>query len=197
MSSRGLPSAPIKQHLRRLISSSGAGPKQIAAASGVSERTVRYVLDSPGDRRIYKRTAYRLMAVTRLEVSRRGSVPAFSAGRRVDALACLGWSRREIALRAGLKPRTLAPSNIGEECGCSPATLFQIASVYEQLRKQVAPGGWMTERTRRIARSLGYAPPWAWSKEALNSQNGRPDLTQIDDDEWRAACRDRYHKSQD
>lgn len=182
---RGLPIAPVRAHLERLIADSGAGPTQIARASGVSERTVRYVLEATPDRRLYRRTAWRLMSLRRLEVSPTGSVPGFSASRRLEALMSIGWTKEQVASRAGLTASTLAPSNLGS---CAPATVEKVRRAYEQLREQIPPENHVTARTRAAARRAGYAPPWAWPRGSIDDASASPRWQEIGDPRWREAC---------
>jgi hypothetical protein len=183
--SRGVPSAPIIQHLRQLMAQSGAGPAQIAAASGVSERTVRYVLNAPPDRRVYRPTANKLISVRRLPISAAGSIPGHGALRRVEALACLGWTRVEIARRAGLSFATLGTVNLRT---CAPRTLIKIASIYSQIREQIPAETHITARTRVKARRAGFVPPWAWPGASIDDPNAEPSYVHIDNLAWRRAC---------
>jgi transcriptional regulator with XRE-family HTH domain len=186
---RGVPLEPVARHVRQLMSRSGAGPHQVARAAGVSERTIRYLLSAPPGRRIYRPTARRLMMVRQLDISSTGSIPAHGVLRRVEALACLGWSRAEIARRVGLSSATLRTSNLA---ACAPSTVIKVALGYESLRGKLPIGEPVVERTRLRAQLSGFAPPWAWLGRQIDDPKAMPSFSEIDNKAWAEACRLRY-----
>lgn len=167
----------------------GASLKDIEARSGVCERTVRYVLTAPPDRAVYKRTAVRLMSLPVLPPSRI-LVDGAGTRRRIEALALLGWTRKEIARRAELSASTLRPVNLRRKVYASTASA--VSKVYNELRMS-PQRGWQADRIIGISRRLGYVPGWAWKPEALDNPRAQPDLRLIEDKRWLNAIQRREH----
>lgn len=111
-------------------------------------------------------------------------VPALGTRRRVQALAVLGWSLREVADRAGVSKQALA-SSIGRE-RVTARVARVIAGIYTDL--ETSPG--TSERVRRHAAAQGWAPPAAWDNiddpaehpdPALWTQDQQPGTLTLED----------------
>lgn len=93
------------------------------------------------------------------------AVPVLGATRRVDALACLGWSRQELSRRLGRDKSYLSLALRGATI--TPETFAAIARLYDALSMT-----WCTSpaaaRTAANARTRGVAPPLAWDDAALD-----------------------------
>ena len=167
----------------------GASYKDVEARTGVSERTIRYVLSAPPDRVVYRRTASRLMSLPLLPASKR-MVPGVGTRRRIEALALLGWTRGEIAERAGVSKSTLRPVNLRRNVYASTASA--VARVYDEL-KMAPRSGWQAERIIKLSREFGYVPGWAWRQGDLDSELAQPNLKLIEDSAWRNAIENRIY----
>lgn len=167
----------------------GASYKDVEASSGVCERTIRYVLAAPPDRVVYRRTASRLMSVPLLPASKR-MVAGDGTRRRIEALAILGWTRREIASRAGLSASTLRPVNLRRKVYQSTARA--VTRVYEELKLQT-PRGWQAERIMEMSRRMGYVPGWAWKAGDIDRPSAKPNLYLVENKSWRKAIQNRQH----
>lgn len=102
--------------------------------------------------------------------------------RRLQALACLGWSFTEVARRAGVAK--------GSELAARPqvkrGNAERIAVVYDELWDQLPPSGSRYERmvlgkTKTRAAQQGWAPPLAWDDESIDDPGASPA-------EWREAA---------
>src|SRR5690606_20226512 len=101
-----IPAAGVAAHLRALIRA-GRSRTSAARATGVPEAASRRVLG--GQSTITRHNAYRLLALTRADRPRGKTwVPATGTKRRLEALACQGWSQVDIARLAGLNANTLS-----------------------------------------------------------------------------------------
>lgn len=76
--------------------------------------------------------------------------------RRLQALAAIGWSLREVGRRLGISPQTLRGLMCQERC--TTATRDKVAALYDELSMIV--GG--NPRTVTWAAKRGFAPPLAW-----------------------------------
>lgn len=105
-------------------------------------------------------------------------VPAIGARRRVQALACLGWSNAEVARRAGMHPEHL-PNLVNNAETITRRTAERIAKVYDELSMRFPPARTKQEKqaityARNIARLKGWFPPLAWDEDNIDDPNYRP-----------------------
>lgn len=132
---------------------------------------------------MYHRTATRLLSLPILPPSKT-IVPATGTRRRVEALATIGWSREEIAARAGVTATTLRPNHL--RVGVYAQTAEDVAALYKTARHQPREGR-RAASVVRWARSLGYVPSWAWDPSKIDNPHAKPDLDMIEDPAWKAA----------
>lgn len=88
-------------------------------------------------------------------------VPAHGAQRRLQALAYMGWSAAEIAIRMGSHYRPLLKIRGGQREQVRQSTHRRIAAVYKQIALVEATGH-SALITKAYAREQGYASPVAW-----------------------------------
>ncbi len=183
---------PVADHIVMLGERYGATHLDIARAAGVDERSIRHILDTRdapcNERGVYVRTAIKIMSVRALPPGHR-LVDGTGTQRRAEALSAMGWTRKEVARKAGLSDSTLHPSKLGKNVWFS--TDSAVRDVYEQLKWKVSPGS-HAGQTRATARRLGYAPPWAWRNGTLDDPLAQPVLSEIENKEWCANVRKRY-----
>lgn len=108
------------------------------------------------------------------------SVPNTGARRRVEALACLGWSMRSLSRMLGWHADRLQVL-LSSYDGVSPANHARICALYDRLWDKPAPQRTKGERisARRaiaIAQRLGYKPPLAWDDDTIDDPAARPAL---------------------
>lgn len=133
------------------------------------------------------RRAYRI----RRYLNRGGfMVDATGTHRRLQGLAAIGWSSREIAARLGVTPQTLRRLHLQAHCWSS--TRDRVAAVYDEL--SMTPGG--NVRTVTWARKRGWVVPLGWNDEEIddpaalprhrapNPTPGRPRDTDRDERIW-------------
>lgn len=109
-------------------------------------------------------------------------VDATGTRRRLQALAALGWSAREIAERHGLHRDTVRwwyrmPR-------VERATAVKVAAWYDEMSMMLPPMETSSERrsattTRGQARAKGWPPPLAWDDDMIDDPNAAPDLEGI------------------
>lgn len=146
MAGRGVPAAPVRAHLEKLVAQ-GATAAWIAAQAGVSERCVRSVLHAERPT-LYAGTAAALVAIAaRPGTSHRRVDPGPTIG-RVAMLVERHWPVALIADMAGVSARTLAPSNL--VTGVSEQTEAAVRAVWEHLEGSDGPAPraypWLTQR---------------------------------------------------
>lgn len=106
------------------------------------------------------------------------SVPNVGTRRRVDALACLGWSMRVLSTRLGWEPDRLSQI-FTDGGGISPLNAQRIAGLYDELWQTRAPTtaryAWQSVgRTIAMAEARGYAPPLAWDDDTIDDPAAVP-----------------------
>lgn len=181
--------APVRAHVQTL-QAAGLGWKTIAAAAGVAESTLCHLLygrrragvqELPA-RRVNPESARRLLAVPLPTIEQLPGgvvVPATGTQRRLQALACLGWSVGEVARQAELDRQRLDRAVRGEDVIVS--TVRGIAAVYERLWDQrpqpvTHADKVAVSRTRNRAAAAGWAPPAAWDDETIDDPAATPTL---------------------
>lgn len=94
------------------------------------------------------------------------SIPTYRALRRLQALAAIGWSRKVIAARLGIRHQSLY--RMGEDTTyVTQARFTQIDQLYRELSMRVPPQATKADRiavamTKAAAARNGWAPPLAW-----------------------------------
>ncbi len=104
----------------------------------------------------YERTRRRYMGVDVW-------VPAGPTVRRLQALACIGWSSKQVAARLpGFTGSTVALIREGDQAEVKSSTARAVAAVYRVLATtpNTAPG---SRQTRGWARTYGWAGPLDWA----------------------------------
>ena len=194
MRASSIPAPYVAQHINRLRELCGASVPEVAEATGVDERTIRYILDAAPDRGVYRKTAVKILDVRRIEPGKRYR-PGFPTLRRLEALTAIGYPRPLIAETTGLSTNVLRPCRMNATSGaCSrvyAATETKIQGFYETNKHRVRldqPG----LRLRQIAINRGYAPPWAWRKNTIIERDAAPVLEEIEDKTWRENVARRY-----
>lgn len=96
------------------------------------------------------------------------STSIVGAGRRLRALAALGWPTTELAARAGLPERALESALEGDLA--IDVDLARVTALYEEL--SMSPGPCASTQTH--ARRNGWAPPLSWEEDNIDDPNAKP-----------------------
>ena len=88
-------------------------------------------------------------------------VPTIGARRRLQALACLGWTADDVARRIGMQGRYLGIT-LRRQATITADLHGAIAAIYEELWDQQAPPSHDGRSVRAVAARLGWVPPMAW-----------------------------------
>jgi len=166
-----IPADHVTAHLLDLIES-GRSRRWIARTAGVTESVVCR-LASGKAKSIARHNATLLLAVGHVhKPTGHTYMPVAPARRRIEALATLGHPRSVIAEMSGLTDTTIQNvANVRKYVAAD--THRAIARVYDQLKdtdRSDATGAWVKARARR----LGYAPPSAWDRYAIDDPAARP-----------------------
>ncbi|MEV8177221.1 hypothetical protein AB0O99_04135 [Cellulosimicrobium funkei] len=157
---------PVHAHLARLVAA-GWSYRAISEAAGVAPTTVHKITHR-GQATVRRDVAARILRVRADQVLARranpaGFVPAVGARRRIEALLALGWRHEDITMASGL-PGPGRSGVVLHQRGdwLAKATHDAILTAYAALSSRPGP----SDRTRRRALALGYAPPAAWDDDA-------------------------------
>lgn len=170
---------PVREHLAAL-SAAGIGWKRAAVLADVAASTVSKLLyGRPPTRRVKPETARRLLAVRpSLDVMLDGArVDATGTHRRLQALACLGWSDARLGARLGLDSGNYGTMLRQREV--SAARARDVARLYDELWRSGPPETdhrtrQSASRARNRARANGWAPPMAWDDDAIDDPAATP-----------------------
>lgn len=130
-----------------------------------------------GDQRIDYRRGCRCTAARKAEaIDRQRRYAEFPAetdgtgtGRRLRALAALGWPAYEIAARMGVTHQCIEQWRRGRDrVRCT--THARITALYDELSMTVGPSA----DTRRRALRYGWPPPLAWDDDTIDDPTARP-----------------------
>lgn len=183
---------PVRQHVAALMAA-GVGLKRIAALSGVPQGSLwKLVYGKNGgapSRRVTRSTADRLLALepgNPALLADGAKTASVGASRRLQALACLGWSVNRLSAETGLDRQRLDQALRGGVVVAS--TVRAVAAAYERLWDQPPPTSDRGERissscTRRRAEASGWAPPLAWDDDTIDDPNATPALDDVDEDQ--------------
>ena len=166
--------APARKHLEALRAA-GFSLQRIVQASGVAQGAVNALVygaparNRPPSGQVRADTAQRLLAcdpaTTALPDGSR--VTAAGTRRRLQALACAGWSTPALADRTTLTRRTLTRVLTGTANSVTAGTARTVAAVHERLR--LAPPPQRTPLQRTLARqtaaaaqAAGWRAPHTW-----------------------------------
>lgn len=172
---------PARAHIKELTNA-GMGLKQITKASGISGGMLTKLIYGtprpdgtrrPPAARIKPSTAERILAV-RLTLASGAVVPSTGARRRLQALACNGWSIGALATRGGVDRQRLDQAMSGHRI--QHDTHQVVADLYEQLWDVQAPPSGPATRTRNRARRMGWAPAMAWDDDTIDNPDAVPDM---------------------
>lgn len=105
-------------------------------------------------------------------------VDACGARRRLQALAVVGWSAKEIAERLGVSQQAVAAMRDHYGLGQSPKS-ERIKKVYDDLwdKKPTVATPMeraVVDRVIKLARSKGWAPPMAWDDDKIDDPDAKP-----------------------
>lgn len=95
-------------------------------------------------------------------------VPAIGTRRRLQALACMGWSQREVLRRAGYGRGFI--DHINRSTWLNKPTAAKFARLYDELSGTVGPSTW----SRTYAQQAGWAPPIAWDDDTIDDPDAQP-----------------------
>lgn len=160
---------PVRDHVERLLAG-GMSFRAITLAAGYRSRNSLH--EALRRDKVLRRTRDRILAVSAESDNRRDRyVDATGSRRRLQALAVLGWSAREIAARLGrLDHQTYLNVQSGRTTVVRQHTVDDIARLYDDLWDKPGP----SKRARTIALGKGWVPPLAWDDDAIDDPAATP-----------------------
>lgn len=163
---RLVPPDRARRHVDFLVAN-GMSRRSIAHAAGYNDDTGLNVMLNRN--RIRKATEERILSVTpSSERSNKGWVPSTGTVRRIQALAMMGWSMREVSRRTGVHPDTISTIRNGKLPRVTERVYHSICDFYEEV--SMTYGGNL--RSRLMAERRGWAPPLAWDN--IDNPNEEP-----------------------
>lgn len=180
---------PVREHLAAL-NAAGLGQKRIAALAGVGASTIGKLMtrdrnraDGLPQQKVTPEVAEKILAVRAGmdHVSDGSLIDATGTLRRVHALHALGWSRRALSARLGVRHNTLAM--IERQQRVSGTMARAVRDVYDELWDQAPPSGTQQERaaiTLTLARAAehGWLVPACWNDDELDDPAAVPASTE-------------------
>jgi hypothetical protein len=175
--------APVRKHLRTLIDGHGMSCQRIAAEAGLGKDTVLKALHGESKTLTYG-TTEKLLAVR--PTGGRTWVSGLGVARMLQALSALGRNTVTLAADLDVSASLVSRWRRQEQPEISTDRDRQIRDLYRRLMRSLEDGkaddGWTCAKTRKIARTSGWAPPLAWDSDAdLDDPDAVPDFTVIVD----------------
>lgn len=96
-------------------------------------------------------------------------VDGTGTARRLRALAAMGWPSHELAARLGVS-REAVQQRTRETWPAERSTVGRVRDLYDALSMTPGP----SERARRRAARLEWAPPLAWDDDTIDDPTARP-----------------------
>lgn len=186
---------PAREHIKALR---GLGWTWEAIADAANLSTfVAHRINNGTTKHVWPESETAILSVPLTPCDSHRGVDSAGTRRRVQALAWMGWSCREVAERAGIKLCTLQ-TLIQPDRQLSYTLARKVAAVYDELC--------MTRGTNNFAagkaRKLGFLPPLAWDDDLIDLPDAdlKAELVRravaMDDDEARR-CSDAFYKQGD
>jgi predicted transcriptional regulator len=173
--------APARAHLRKLREA-GMTYDLIARLAGVSAEAVCRI-NTKRQRTIRRSTADAILSVRVELADTLKAVSPVGTRRRIEALACIGWTRKAVSARVGYHPESLTCSLYRGKI--SGHTALAVARVYEELQHTRGPSA--VTATKALKR--GWIAPAAWDDVDIDDPQARPNLTGYDEHTVRALMR--------
>jgi hypothetical protein len=175
--------APVRKHLRTLIDGHGMSCLRIAAEAGVGKDTVLKALHGESKTLTYG-TAEKLLTVR--PAGGRTWVSGLGVARMLQALSALGRNTVTLAADLDVSASLISRWRRREQPEISADKDRQVRDLYRRLMRSLEDGkadnGWTCAKTRKIARTSGWAPPLAWDSDAdLDDPAATPDFSVIVD----------------
>lgn len=153
-------------HMRTLMDQWGVGVIAIMGRASVENSHGGKILDG-SVKQITRRMEAAILRVRFEDLDGRNRMSARGVRRRLQALACLGWTCEDIVPYAGLSLGTLLRIRGGKAQHCSIAAHRAVAAAYEELWDRPAPDktpgiARARVRTRARAAAEGWVPPAGW-----------------------------------
>lgn len=178
---------PARGHIEKLLAL-GMSANAIDLAAQVSEGTSTLISRGRGSRprrkRISRNTERAILSVPLrpgprqlARLSSGSDIDSLGTLRRLQALACLGYTRPRLAIETGLSETGLKKVKAGMKVQASTAAA--VAAAYERL--SMTP--WVPEgeaarrqahRVRTAALAAGYIPPLGWEEGQIDDPAARP-----------------------
>lgn len=158
---------PVRQHLLALHAD-GLSYAVIADRIGHQKATITRFIYPLGPKRHHKKRVTPELAAKILAVSAGdltpGMLDATGTGRRIHALATLGWPMMCLGPHVGIAPQSVR--RLGVQKQVFPATARAVADCYENLRhKRPEDNGiadWVALKTRNLAARHNWRDPQWW-----------------------------------
>lgn len=170
-----IPDEPVRRHIEILVAG-GLSLAAIARAAGLSRLTMHSIVRE-GHATIAPETARKILAVRgRLaDFPDEALIPAIGTTRRLQALACLGWTSRALADQTGVSRTMLTKIRAGELKRVRAGMARAVAGTYQRLSGVQAPAGPGAARSRTEAAIHNWAPPAVWDAAAIDDPSVEPE----------------------
>lgn len=183
-----VPIEQVRAHVEELRAH-GLGTRRLAEISGVSARLIQAIVTGtrgPRDGQQYtvnRKAAAALMNVrpSAALIAPSRLIDATGTRRRLQALLTIGWSRAELARRAGLTPTATGRLMLADTCAISSAR--KVHTLYGDLWDQAPPSATGPQRqtaarARADAQARGWVSAMAWDDDSIDDPTAHPTTDQ-------------------
>lgn len=163
---------PVLEHIESLLDT-GIGIRTLAAASGISSRTLQRLLSRRNDSEpvtVRSYTATALLAVRTVQPAPCALVDAIGTRRRLQALVAMGWPQKVIAHELGMVSTNIGRIVHGRSEKVTAAKASAVTDLYT--RWEMTPGP--STRARALAIAHHWIPPLGWEENDLDDPHATP-----------------------
>lgn len=178
----------VRKHALYLVNEYGfGGQSRLAELAGVPSKRISEILwgavsrgrKLPPQRLTWTVYSNAILGVSQEQMVDVGSghhrfMMADGTRRRVEALACLGWSRGQLCKMGGISEDGISERRLKEGRKVSRGTADRVRILYDKLWDQPAPDSRASRWVRGVAASRGYAPPMAWDDDQIDDPKAHP-----------------------
>lgn len=168
---------PVRAHVKALMAA-GIGRRRIAALAGCTDNRITELVKGKRGRMPQKRIrpalADKLLTICTNDHASGANVDATGTHRRIQALACCGWTLTGQAAQVGMTVSNYAA--LLDRPQVLRATADKVQALYGKLSMLPAPAGYGCTRVRNLAKAQGWFPPLAWDDETIDDPAACPVL---------------------
>lgn len=182
-----VPASVAVEHLDRL-SESGLGVKRVGDLTGITYQSLQRIRNS-NRKFVFADTAHRILSVPvppnpHVLAAAGRCIPLLGTQRRVQALACLGYTNQMIGERVGVTHAMVSLWALGKQRFIHADKARAVDAMFRELQLTKPLETYGGKRAALRAARRGWHPPLAWDEETIDDPGAEPQLPESGQYDW-------------